>query len=154
MPTQSNPRNATHIGTQSGSGYVWLVYSIFYFIEPILRHSNRFWIQSIAIYAVFLAIYIGYAESRTNRQRYVLITAFYVLGLLVFPFNSGATCFFIYSAAFLPFIVASTPHRRARRPPRQTPRRPRPPHTPRARPHPRRRPRHLPAHMTSVTSLC
>ena len=108
MPTQSNSRNAPQIGTQSGSGYIWLVYSVFFFIDPILRRSSRYWIQSLAIYAVFLAIYIGYAQSRTNRQRYVLVTAFYLLGILVFPFNSGASCFFIYGAAFLPFIVAST----------------------------------------------
>jgi two-component system, NarL family, sensor histidine kinase DesK len=108
MPTLYNSRNAPQIGTQRGSGYVWLVYSVFFFIDPILRHSNRYWIQSLAIYAVFLAIYIGYAESRNNPQRYVLVTAFYLLGILVYPFNSGASCFFIYGAAFLPFIVAST----------------------------------------------
>jgi two-component system, NarL family, sensor histidine kinase DesK len=108
MPTQSTSRQAPQIGTQSGSGYVWLVYSIFFFIDPILRHSSRYWIQSIAIYAVFLAIYIGYAESRTDRRRYVLVTAFYLLGILVYPINNGASCFFIYGAAFLPFIVAST----------------------------------------------
>ena len=108
MPTLYNSRNAPQIGIQSGSGYIWLVYSAFFFIDPILRHSSRYWIQSLAIYAVFLAIYIGYAESRTNRQRYILVTAFYLLGILVYPFNNGASCFFIYGAAFLPFIVAST----------------------------------------------
>ena len=108
MPTLYNSRNAPQIGTQSGSGYVWLVYSIFFFVDPILRHSNPYWIQCITIYAIFLAIYIGYAEARTNRQRYVLVTAFYLLGILVYPFNNGASCFFIYGAAFLPFIVAST----------------------------------------------
>ena len=108
MPTLFTTRQAPQIGTQSGSGYVWLVYSIFFFIDPILRHSSRYWIQSIAIYAIFLAVYIGYAESRTNRQRYVLVSAFYLLGILVYPFNNGASCFFIYGAAFLPFIVIST----------------------------------------------
>lgn len=107
MPTLYNSRNAPKIGTQSGSGYIWLVYSVFFFIDPILRHSSRYWIQSIAVYAIFLAIYIGYAESRTNRQRYVLVTAFYLLGIIVYPFNNSASCFFIYGAAFLPFIVAS-----------------------------------------------
>ena len=105
MPTLYNSRNAPQIGTQSGSGYVWLVYSIFFFVDPILRHNSRYWIQSIVIYAIFLAIYIGYAESRTDRQRYVLVTSFYLLGILVYPFNSGASSFFIYGAAFLPFIV-------------------------------------------------
>ena len=62
MPTSSTSRQAPQIGTVKGSGYVWLVYSIFFFIDPIFRHSSRYWIQCIAIYAVFLAIYIGFAE--------------------------------------------------------------------------------------------
>jgi two-component system sensor histidine kinase DesK len=108
MPTETKSRQAPQIGTLRGSGYIWLVYSIFFFIDPILRHSTRYWIQSIAIFAVFLAVYIGFVEARISRQRYVLVTAFYVLGLLVYPFNSGASSFFIYGAAFLPFVVTST----------------------------------------------
>jgi two-component system, NarL family, sensor histidine kinase DesK len=107
MPTESKSRQAPQIGSQRGSGYIWLAYSIFFFIDPILRHSSRYWIQNIAIYAVFLALYIGYTEARTARQRHVLIGAFYLLGILVYPFNGGASCFFIYCAAFLPFVVDS-----------------------------------------------
>jgi two-component system sensor histidine kinase DesK len=33
----------------------------------------------------------------------------YVLGVASFPINSGGSSFFIYSAAFLPFVVASVP---------------------------------------------
>src|SRR5277367_5468483 len=107
MPTQSKSRQAPHIGSQTGSGYIWLAYSIFFFIDPILRHSSRYWAQSLATYAVFLALYIGYTEARTARQRHILIGSFYLLGMLVLPFNGGASSFFIYCAAFLPFVVES-----------------------------------------------
>jgi two-component system sensor histidine kinase DesK len=109
MSTKSTSRPDPQIGSQSGSGYVWLAYSIFFFIEPITRHSTRFWIQSILIYAIFLAIYIAYARSCSNRLRWILIASFYLLGILVYPSNGGASAFFIYGAAFLPFVVTSTP---------------------------------------------
>ncbi len=97
------------IGTQSRSGYIWLAYSAFFFIDPVLSHNRRLRIESGIIYAVFLVIYVSYMKARTTRQRHLLIIAFYLLGLVSFPVNTGASCFFIYSAAFLPFVVASVP---------------------------------------------
>jgi two-component system, NarL family, sensor histidine kinase DesK len=97
------------VGTQSNSGYIWLAYSAFFLIDPILSHSRRLWIESGVIYAIFLVIYVSYMRARTTRQRHGLIVAFYVLGVASFPINSGGSSFFIYSAAFLPFVVASVP---------------------------------------------
>jgi two-component system sensor histidine kinase DesK len=97
------------IGNQRNSGYVWLSYSIFFFIDPIMSHSRRLWIESCIIYAIFLASYVAYMRSRTNSRRYTLIVLFYILGVISFPISSGGSCFFIYSAAFLPFVVASAP---------------------------------------------
>jgi two-component system, NarL family, sensor histidine kinase DesK len=97
------------IGTQSNSGYIWLAYSVFFLIDPIMSHSRRLWIESCVIYAIFLVTYVSYMRTRTIRQRYGLIVAFYVLGVASFPINSGGSSFFIYSAAFLPFVVASVP---------------------------------------------
>jgi two-component system sensor histidine kinase DesK len=97
------------VGTQSNSGYIWLAYSAFFLIDPILSHNRRLWIESGVIYAIFLVIYVSYMRARTTRQRHGLIVAFYVLGVASFPINSGGSSFFIYSAAFLPFVVASVP---------------------------------------------
>jgi two-component system sensor histidine kinase DesK len=97
------------IGTQSNSGYIWLAYSAFFLIDPVLSHSRRLWIESGVIYAIFLVIYVSYMRARTTRQRHWLIVAFYVLGVASFPINTGGSSFFIYSAAFLPFVVASVP---------------------------------------------
>jgi two-component system, NarL family, sensor histidine kinase DesK len=97
------------IGTQSNSGYIWLTYSAFFLIDPIMSHSRRLWIESGVIYVIFLVIYVSYMKARTTRQRHGLIVAMYVLGVASFPINSGGSTFFIYSAAFLPFVVASVP---------------------------------------------
>lgn len=107
--TANSAQGGPHIGERSGTGYIWLAYSVFFFIDPVLRHERRFWLQCTVIYAVFLALYIGYMQARTMRQHQVLVAAFYVLGLLVLPVTGGASTFFVYSAAFLPFVVASAP---------------------------------------------
>jgi two-component system, NarL family, sensor histidine kinase DesK len=97
------------IGTQSNTGYIWLAYSAFFFIDPIMSHSRRLWVESGIIYAIFLVVYVSYMRARTTRQRHGLIVAFYILGVASFPINVGGSSFFIYSAAFLPFVVASGP---------------------------------------------
>jgi two-component system sensor histidine kinase DesK len=97
------------IGTQSNSGYIWLAYSAFFLIDPVLSHSRRLWIECGVIYAIFLVIYVSYMKARTIRQRHLLLVAFYLLGMISFPITAGASSFFVYSAAFLPFVVASVP---------------------------------------------
>jgi two-component system sensor histidine kinase DesK len=97
------------IGTQSNSGYIWLAYSAFFLIDPVMSHSRRLWIECGVIYAIFLVVYVSYMKARTIRQRHLLLVAFYVLGIVSFPINTGGSSFFVYSAAFLPFVVASVP---------------------------------------------
>jgi len=87
--------------------YVWLAYSIFFFIEPILHNSARYWIQQVPVYAVFLALYISYVQFVSRTWRLWIIGAIFVLGLASIPFNSGGSCFFIYVAALIPFCVES-----------------------------------------------
>jgi two-component system sensor histidine kinase DesK len=97
------------VGNQSNSGYIWLAYSIFFLIDPIMSHSRRLWIESGVIYAIFLVTYVSYMKARTISQRRLLLVALYILGVASFPITTGASSFFIYSAAFLPFVVASLP---------------------------------------------
>jgi two-component system sensor histidine kinase DesK len=104
-----NPAGSLDVGNQKNTGYIWLAYSAFFFVDPILSHSRRLWIESGIIYAIFLAAYVAYMNSKTTRLRHILVVTFYALGIISFPINAGGSSFFIYSAAFLPFIVASIP---------------------------------------------
>ncbi|HEY6376991.1 MAG TPA: sensor histidine kinase [Edaphobacter sp.] len=103
------PCDGPNIGSRQGTGYIWIAYSVFFFVDPFLRRNLRFWLICLAIYAVFLAVYIGYMRARSTKQRYVLLAALYVLGMVSLPINSSSTVFFVYSAAFLPFAVPSVP---------------------------------------------
>lgn len=81
--------------------YVWLVYLGFFLLPPILgRPTPQEWALTAAGLIAFLVLYFtGY----WLQGRRVLWAAggILLLGVLFIPFNSGASCFFIYAAAFL-----------------------------------------------------
>ena len=87
------------------ASYVWLAYSIFFFIEPIARHNRHYWLQQIPWYTLFLALYIAYIQFEAQRARLLLLASMFALGVATIPFNAGGACFFIYVAAMLPFCV-------------------------------------------------
>jgi two-component system, NarL family, sensor histidine kinase DesK len=89
--------------------YVWLVYSFFFFLEPIARKNLRYWLIFTAAYLLFLALYSGMIFARTKVQRYVLLAAMAVLGLSYAPQNNAAAGMLVYVAAFIPFISESLP---------------------------------------------
>ena len=87
---------------------IWLAYLIFFFIEPIMRESLVYWLESLAIAAVFLALYFGMFFTENNRVKHALIAGMFVLGVAFLKFNGGSAAFFIYAAAMLPFTLKSS----------------------------------------------
>lgn len=86
---------------------VWLVYSVFFFIEPVQRNSRSYWMQFAAVYAVFLALYVGIIRARSRRIAYAFLAALGLLGILYYPQNLGAPGMMIYVVAFAPFVTDS-----------------------------------------------
>lgn len=89
--------------------FVWLVYSLFFFIEPVMRRSLRYWLIFAGFYCIFFAVYAGLVYSRSKRQSYLLLGALWMMGIGYFPFNEGVVGIFVYITAFLPFIDESIP---------------------------------------------
>ncbi len=89
------------------ASYIWLVYSVFFFIEPIARHSRTYWLHQLPFYFIFLALYIAYVEFTARLPRLTIVAAIFLLGVVTIPFNAGGSSFFIYVAALLPFCVES-----------------------------------------------
>jgi two-component system sensor histidine kinase DesK len=87
--------------------FVWLIYSIFFLIEPIQQKSLKAWIEFGAAYVIFLAIYAGLVFARNARQQLVLFLAMALLGFVYVPINQSACGIFIYIAAFIPFATDS-----------------------------------------------
>ena len=87
--------------------FIWLVYSVFFVIEPVQQNTRKTWMEFALGFGCFLAIYTALVLSRSKRTQYLLLFALAALGTLYFPFNSGASGMFIYVAAFIPFITES-----------------------------------------------
>ena len=87
--------------------FIWLIYSAFFFLDPIQRHSRVAWIEFVVFYVIFLAIYCGLVFSRSKRNQYLLLVAMGILGIAYYPLNAGSCGTFIYVAAFVPFTTES-----------------------------------------------
>jgi two-component system sensor histidine kinase DesK len=87
--------------------YVWLAYSIFFFIQPIFERNLKYWMEQSAVFMIFLTLYVAYVEFEAGRTRLSIIGAMFLLGVASIPFNPGGSCFFIYVMALLPFCVES-----------------------------------------------
>jgi two-component system, NarL family, sensor histidine kinase DesK len=97
------------ISRPAPAAYIWLAYSIFYFLEPIYRHQARYWMECLGVYAIFLVLYVGMDVIESVGFRLGLVAGYVVLGVAALPMNPGASAFFIYAAAYVPFLVASIP---------------------------------------------
>jgi two-component system sensor histidine kinase DesK len=87
--------------------FIWIIYSVFFFFEPVQRNSRPYWIQFAAAYAVFVALYTGIIYASSRRNAYLCLAGMGVLGLVYYPLNTGASGMFIYIVAFAPFISES-----------------------------------------------
>lgn len=87
--------------------YIWLVYSLFFLIDPIQRHTRAAWVEFGIAYSIFLGCYFGMIFSRTQRGKIGFLVGMAVLGVVYFRFNAGAGGMFIYTAALAPFVTES-----------------------------------------------
>ncbi|MFZ0663304.1 MAG: sensor histidine kinase [Acidobacteriaceae bacterium] len=87
--------------------FVWVLYSVFFFIEPIQQHKTRVWLEFGAFYVVFLALYSGMILARRRAWQVTCLALMALLGVAYYPLNNGSYGCFIFAAAFLPFLVDS-----------------------------------------------
>ena len=89
------------------SDLFWLVYLIFFLIEPFARHSLPYWIESLGYVAIYIILYFVFLIFSDLRVRVATLAGMLFLGLWTYPHNGGGTCFVIYSAALIPFLTSS-----------------------------------------------
>ena len=84
---------------------IWLPYSGFFFLQPWLDHANaKWWLINSIGGAVGVALFFGIFWNRPPRSWYFLF-GLLLLGMGYAPFNGGSATFFIYCAAFSPFLA-------------------------------------------------
>ena len=100
-------RKAKTSGKSDFWDFIWIVYSIFFFIEPIARHERRYWLEFAVYYTIFVAIYTAMVFLHKRWQNYLLLAAMGILAAVYFPKNNAVSGMFVYVAAFIPFVTDS-----------------------------------------------
>ena len=89
------------------SPLLWIAYLGFFFIDPIVSHASlKLWLLDGLGAAIFLCLYLGLFFLECPRAL-LHIAGIVLLGVLYQPINGGASTFFIYAAAMVPFCVES-----------------------------------------------
>jgi two-component system sensor histidine kinase DesK len=86
--------------------HIWLVYSVFFLIDPIQRKSSFHWMLLAIVFPIFLVLYFLPHYTRGHKQ-FAAVVAMFVLGLVYVPYNSSSFGIFIFAIATLPFCIKS-----------------------------------------------
>lgn len=86
--------------------YIWVVYSIFFVIDPIQRGSTHRWVLFAIAYPVFLVLFVLPHHLKGWKQ-IAAVGAMFLLGLIYVPYNLSACGIFVFAAATLPFCISS-----------------------------------------------
>jgi two-component system sensor histidine kinase DesK len=94
---------------ESKWAWIWMAYTGFLFIPPVIEPGRYLWLGTLIVFFVFAGIMATYIRATDNQDnlRFWMIAATFLLGLVAFPWNQGASCLFAYAAAFIPFSVVS-----------------------------------------------
>lgn len=90
-----------------GATWFWLAYMGFFFIEPILEPKRHLWLPSLAVAAAFVVVFAIYVRTGSGTVRRATVWISLLFGIFSFPWNGGASVFFIYAAAFCAYTVES-----------------------------------------------
>jgi len=105
-PWKLKPWNTVFKDKEHGwSPLLWIAYLGFFFVDPVLSHASlRIWLLDLAGAVTFIFLYFGLFFLVTPNA-VLHIGGMVLLGVLFMPINGGASTFFIYAAAMLPFCV-------------------------------------------------
>src|ERR1700690_1334735 len=86
--------------------YMPMAYFGFFFLQPILEHAGwREWLFTALGTILFLVLYLGVHWLENKSWQLAGLGVMVLVGAAYAPFNGGASCFFIFAAALLPYIL-------------------------------------------------
>jgi len=91
---------------QSWASYTPLAYFVFFFLQPVLDHAGlKEWLYTALGTVIFLALYLAILWVERRPWQLLGLGLMVLVGTLYVPINEGATCFFIFTAALVPYVV-------------------------------------------------
>jgi two-component system sensor histidine kinase DesK len=87
---------------------IWLVYLVFWFIQPYLDHEPPIkWLWLSLALGLFLPLYL-LSHHAPRKSRWIWVLGMLVVGMVYVPMNQSACGAFIYVATAIPEISEST----------------------------------------------
>ena len=91
---------------RSWAFYTPLAYFGFFFLQPVLSHAGwKEWGWTAVGTILFLVLYLGLFRLRNKRWELIDLGLMVLVGCAYAPSNAGASSFFIFAAALLPYVV-------------------------------------------------
>jgi two-component system sensor histidine kinase DesK len=88
--------------------YTPMAYFGFFFLQPIFDHAGwKEWLLTALGTVVFVSLYLIVASLENTSWELVTLGVMVFVGVLYAPFNAGASCFFIFAAAIVPYVLES-----------------------------------------------
>lgn len=88
------------------ASYMPLAYFGFFWLQPIVFSATwKGWLLTVLGTIAFVALYFGVLMLKSRPWQLFELGVMVLLGVLYAPFNSGGSCFFIFAAALLPYVV-------------------------------------------------
>lgn len=81
-----------------------LLYSVFWFAEPIHRRSFAVWAVFIVFYGTFLTGYLRVLRG-SQREQSIWLVVLFLLGYLYYPFNPSAGGEFVFAVVVSGFVL-------------------------------------------------
>ena len=81
-----------------------LLYSVFWFAEPIHRRSLAVWAIFLVFYGIFLTGYLRVLRGSQREQR-IWLAVLFLLGYLYYPFNPNAGGEFVFAVVVSSFFL-------------------------------------------------
>jgi two-component system sensor histidine kinase DesK len=88
------------------SHHLWLLFTLFFFVEPYYQHSLRSWALALSSWLLFLLLYLG-AYTQSGWKHTASLVCMLLLGICYLPINHGSIGIFIYFAAAAACAVRS-----------------------------------------------
>jgi len=86
--------------------YTWLAYFCFFFLDPIFSHASlKQWLFTALGTVIFLVLYFSAFWIKSKFLALLDLALMMLTGMAFAPFNSGASTFFVFTAALIPFVV-------------------------------------------------
>jgi two-component system sensor histidine kinase DesK len=88
--------------------YTPLAYFVFFWLQPFLDHAGwKEWLFTAIGTVVFLALYLTVVALEDTQLELLTLGVMVLVGASYAPYNVGASCFFIFAAAILPYVLES-----------------------------------------------